>query len=78
MKGAGKQKIEMTIIIREETLLNDFNIVLILMNFLARKKYDVPIGDNKKIRMPSATRNKTMQIVLNNALRSNPIKEEKK
>ena len=48
------------------------------MNFLRRNKYDVAIGDNKRIRRPKATRNKTMQIVPNTALNSNPIKEEKK
>ena len=68
----------MTTNIKEKTPLNEFNIALIQKNFLRKKKNNVDVGDKKKIRRPRATRNKTMQIVPNTALNSNPIKEEKK
>ena len=78
-RGAVKQNKERTLVnITEETLLNDLNRVLILLNFLKRNKYDVPIGDKHIIKMPSDTRNNRMQIVPNTAPRSNSIKEEKK
>ena len=71
------QKKEITNVINREE--RDFNIVPILQIFLKTKKYNVIIGDNKKIRKPRATtRNKTMQIVPNTAPRSNPIKKKKK
>ena len=70
------QKKEITNGINREE--RDFNIVPILQIFLKTKKYNVIIGDNKKIRKPRATtRNKTMQIVPNTAPGSNPIKKEK-
>ena len=69
---------EMTTNIKEKTPLNEFNIALIQKNFLRKKKNNVDVGDKKKIRRPRATRNKTMQIVPDTALRSNPIKEEKR